>query len=382
MTEKLYYKDSYIAEFDAKVENCEPRDGGWLVTLDKTAFFPEGGGQPSDVGFIGDAEVTYAKEVGDDVLHYTDKPLEKGSAVHCKINFDRRFSLMQNHGGEHILSGVVNRRYGLDNVGFHMGSEDITVDYSGYLDREQLLAAEREANEIIYKNLPIKATFPSPEELKNMTYRSKKELTGAIRIVEIENCDRCACCAPHLSRTGEIGVIKLLDFIRYKGGVRVHLHCGRDALADYEKRYEVLRDAGNLLSVKQKEVKDAVERLFDENGKIKAALSAAKAEIMQMKIAAISEKERTVCHFEPDASGDDMRKFADLAADKTGGTCAVFSGVDGDYKFVIISRSVDLSARRGEVCEKLSAKCGGDRKMLSGRASCDRETIEKYLKNF
>lgn len=382
MTEKLYYRDSYISEFSAIVESCEKTDKGYAVTLDKTAFFPEGGGQPSDIGSLGVAAVTYVCEKDGKILHYTDKPLEKGTLVQGKLDFDRRFSLMQNHGGEHILSGVVNRKYGLDNVGFHMGSEDITVDYSGYLDREQLLAAEREANEIIYKNLPITATFPSPEELKNMTYRSKKELSGDIRIVTIENCDRCACCAPHLSRTGEIGVIKLLDFIRYKGGVRVHLHCGRDALADYEKKYGGVRDIGVLLSVKQDDIVGAVSGLLDENRRCREALSAAKNELINLKIAALPGDKNTVCVFDENLSGDDMRKFADAAADRTGKTCAVFSGGDGDYKFVIISRSLDLSAKRAEICEKLSAKCGGNREMISGRAGCDRKTAEKYFENF
>lgn len=232
-TEKLYYIDSHMFAFEAKVLDCRREKSGWAVTLDRTAFFPEGGGQLADTGYIGSVRVTDVQERGGEILHYTDAPLEPGLAVSCRLDDEQRLRRMQNHSGEHIVSGLIHGGYGYDNVGFHMGAECMTIDFSGELDWEQLMDIEQRANETVRADIPVHVWFPDTEELAQLEYRSKLELTENVRIVEIGDVDRCACCAPHVSRTGEVGVIKILDCQRHRGGVRVSVVCGMDAVEDY-----------------------------------------------------------------------------------------------------------------------------------------------------
>ena len=379
MTERLYYKASYIKEVEARVICCEACGDVFHVVLDRTAFFPEGGGQPADVGTLGDARVLDAHERCGEVVHYVDRPLEVGSSVIGKLDFDRRFRLMQNHGGEHILSGVVNRRFGLHNVGFHMGSVDITVDYDGFLDRETLREIELEANKLVCQNLAVKCWYPTPDELEKLDYRSKKALEGDIRIVEIENCDRCACCAPHLARTGEIGIIKLLDSYKYKGGVRVHLHCGLDALDDYNRKFDAVRTIANAMSVSQNEIVEAYLKLDSDFAACRAEASVLRSELLAVKVAAIEPTDADLCLVESGLSGDELRKFALAAAEKCKGICAVFSGEDGSYNYVIVSRSVPLRAYSRELNAALNGRGGGTDEMLQGRANCSKAAIKEFF---
>lgn len=380
MTIKKYYENSYISEFDAKVISCERQsDGRYAVVLDETAFFPEGGGQPGDTGTLNEVCVLDTHEKGTEVVHYTDKPLTPGECVHGTLNFERRFRLMQNHSGEHIVSGIVNRRFGLDNVGFHMGSEDITVDYNGFLSREQLLEVELEANRIVCRNIAVRAEFPSADVLETLHYRSKKALVGDIRIVTVEGVDVCACCAPHLSRTGEVGIIKILDSIKYKSGVRVHLQCGLDALDDYNRKYEAVRKIANALSAKQNEVADAFSKYDEDFAQCRANASAMKAELLQMKVDALPEAEGNICLFEKELSGDDLRKFALSAAQKCKGACAVFSGEDGKYNFVIVSRVHKLRELTKQINATINGRGGGSDEMIQGFAACSSETARQLM---
>ena len=270
MTEKLYDKDSHLKEFEGTVLSCEKSGEKYAVTLNGTAFFPEGGGQRSDRGCIGDAYISDVQIKNGEILHFADKPLNIGQVYNCKIDFDFRFRNMQNHSGEHIISGIVHKLFGFNNVGFHLGAE-MTVDFDGELTRRQLDEIEDLANKAVYENLPVKAYYPSDEELKNLDYRSKLDLKENVRIVEIKGVDVCACCAPHVKATGEIGVIKILDFEKYKGGVRLLVKCGRDALCDYREKYESVLEISNLLSAKRFDVSNAVSKLNEQ-------LSAEKAE--------------------------------------------------------------------------------------------------------
>lgn len=380
MTRKLYYENSYTETFEATVLSCEAIDGGrFAVILDQTVFFPEGGGQPADIGTLGAANVLDAHEKNGEVLHYTDAPLTVGTTVCGKIALDRRIRLMQNHGGEHIVSGIVNRTFGLDNVGFHMGSEDITVDYNGFLSREQLRAVELEANKTVFKNLEVRSEFPSAEALKDLYYRSKKALTGDIRIVTIEDTDVCACCAPHLSRTGEIGIIKILDSVKYKSGVRVHLQCGFDALDDYNRKYDTVKKIANALSVSQNELAEAFFKYDEEFASCRADASALKTELLRMKVDALEDTDGNLCLFIDRVSSDDLRRFALSAAEKCKGVCAVFAGEEGRYGYVIVSRSVKLRGLSKTVNTALNGRGGGSDEMLQGFAECARTDAEKLI---
>ena len=262
--EPLYYQTPYVKEFDAIVTACRPAKHGFEVELSQTGFYPEGGGQPSDTGWIGEVHVTHVKEKHGVVVHETDAPLEVGSTVHAAIDWEQRFSNMQQHTGEHIISGLIHAAYGYDNVGFHMGHDEVTVDLNGPLNWEQLKEIEKKANAVVWANLPVQVTYPGEEELKTIDYRSKKELTGQVRIVEIPGADICACCGTHVDYTGEIGVIKVLSLMNYKGGVRFSMLCGDRALENFEAKTEQMQTISNLLSAKPEKAAEAVKLLQEK----------------------------------------------------------------------------------------------------------------------
>ena len=239
MTEKLFYRDSHLKEFTAEVLSCEKRDGHYEVELDRTAFFPEGGGQYADTGVLDEMQVCDVQEKDGRIFHIMKDRSERvseyftaGRRVSGRIDWEERFMKMQQHTGEHIVSGLVHARFGYNNVGFHLGSEDCTMDFNGAVTKEELQEIEQEANRAVWKNLPVQVLYPTEEELASMDYRSKIEIEGQIRIVVIPGYDVCACCAPHVNNTGEIGMIKLTGVQRYKGGVRVTMLCGVRALLD------------------------------------------------------------------------------------------------------------------------------------------------------
>ena len=237
MTEKLFYLDSHLFEFEAEVLSCREAKRGWEIVLDRTAFFPEGGGQPYDTGSIGPVRVLEVHEREGEILHLCDRELAPGTYA-CAVDGEQRLRRMQNHSGEHVFSGLTHRQYGAENVGFHMAADCMTIDFDKELTWEQLSQIEYEANLVVRANLPVRTRFPSPEELAALEYRSKKELAGAVRIVEIPGVDRCACCAPHVNTTGEIGLVKLLTAERHRGGVRLTLLCGMDAIDDYRRKQD------------------------------------------------------------------------------------------------------------------------------------------------
>ncbi|MBQ7820926.1 MAG: hypothetical protein IJ391_01395 [Clostridia bacterium] len=383
MTQKLYYTDSKMSSFDATVLSCESENDRYAVVLDKTAFFPDEGGQYADTGMLGNAHVLDVREKNGIITHFTDMPLEVGSRVHGGIDFEDRFEKMQCHSGEHIVSGLILRHYGLNNVGFHLGRDDVTLDFDGVLSSEQLEEIERLANKAVYDNIEITCEFPEPNRLAALDYRSKLELTENVRIVTIGDIDVCACCAPHVSRTGEIGIIKLLDFIHYKGGIRVHMLCGARALRDYGARYKRNREISNLISVKQTDVSAGVSRLLDENGRLKGELTDTKKAIVQRHIAALEQTDASIIVFEKLAGVDMMREFANAAARFTDSFCAVFcEKSENEYNFILAARegapvtARDIAAR---LKERFGARGGGSDTMVSGGISASETDIREFL---
>ena len=281
MTEKLFYLDSHLFEFEAEVLSCREAKHGWEIVLDRTAFFPEGGGQPYDTGAIGPARVLEVHEREGEVRHLCDRELTPGTYA-CSVDREKRLRRMQNHSGEHIFSGLTHRRFGAENVGFHMAADCMTIDFDKELSWEELSAIEYAANEAVRANIPVRTFYPSSEELAALEYRSKKELEGAVRIVEIEGIDRCACCAPHVYSTGEIGLIKLLTAERHRGGVRLTLICGMDALDDYRRKQGSAAAVSAMLSAKRDEIAPAVARLLEAQDALKE-----RASILGMRYAAL-----------------------------------------------------------------------------------------------
>ena len=383
MTKKLYYEDSHLFEFQASVLRCEPSGDIWKVVLDQTAFFPEGGGQPGDIGTLDAAAVTDTHEKDGEVIHFCSAPLPVGSKVQGAVDRETRLMRMQNHSGEHIFSGTAYRLFGCQNVGFHMGADCMTLDFDRELDAHEVRKIETEANLAVRENLPVRVWFPSPEELASLTYRSKKELEGAVRIVEIPGVDRCACCAPHVNRTGEIGVIKVQLFERHRGGIRLNLVCGMQALEDYRIRQQSVAEISVLLSAKRGEVSDAVRRILQEKETLKEENTACKTELVRLKAQLVPETEGNICLFETIADEVAMREFTNLLMEKCDGMAAVFfPAADTGFRYIIGSRSADLRRAARDINAGISGRGGGRPEMIQGTALADEETIRSFILRF
>lgn len=382
MTVKLYDIDAYIKEFEATVISSDECDGGYIAVLDKTAFFPEEGGQTCDSGTIDGIEVTHVSIKGDTVYHTLPTPIEVGKTVYCKIDFDHRYYNMQHHTGEHILSGIVHKLYGYENVGFHLSREDMTVDFSGELTRAQLDEIEILANKAIYECHKINTYYPDAKTLPSLSYRAKLDLTDGVRIVEIEGVDMCACCAPHVRSTGEVGIIKILDFMRYKGGIRLHAKCGLAALCDYNRKYREGYAISTTLSVKQDEIFAATERLIDTISEYKDKLYRVKCELRALKLQSLEYTDKNICVFEDEADMNAIRAYVNEAVKKCGGMCGVFAGCDSDgYKYIVASEHIDLKPISLKIKNELSCRGGGSSIMIQGSSSATKEEIQNFFEN-
>ena len=373
--------DSHLSRFEAQVVSCERTESGYAVVLDRTAFFPLGGGQQPDTGTLAYAHVYDVRESNRVITHYIDKPLYPGAHVRGEIDWPQRFRRMQNHSGEHIVSGLVHAKYGYDNVGFHMGSEDVTIDFSGELTREQLDGIETLANEVVWRNVPVTARYPSPDELAQMEYRAKLELTENVRIVTIEGVDACACCAPHVSLTGEIGAIRLLDFIRYKGGVRVHMLCGADAMEEDRRKAAAVRHISNLLSVKQADTAKAVDSLASQLEETRRSFSTLEKQTAHLLADAAVPENGVIALFTDSLSLDALREFANRAAPRCTLAAGFYGSDAGGWNYVLESETLDLKALGPQINAGLSGRGGGSARMIQGRASNSQEKIRAFLEN-
>lgn len=388
MTEQLYYQDSYIKDFEAVVLSCIPNGNHFEAVLDRTAFFPEGGGQCADTGVLHienrEIQVFDVQERNGEIIHFIDKEILPGQTVIGELDFQERFSKIQQHTGEHIISGIVHRRFGYENVGFHLGKEEVTMDYDGPLTPEELRSIEYEANQVVAENREIRAYFPGTEELEKIPYRSKKELQGKIRIVEIQDCDICACCAPHVKTTGNVGLIKITNAIRYKGGMRLWITCGMRALEDYNQKEASVVQISNMLSAKQQEVTDAVKRLTEEIQQLKEKA----AKMQERLVMGYLESEKVVLKenpnanlllFEKELDAMAMRNFVNAGMELTKGVCGAFVGDEKQGFRYVLGSSGDIR----EIGKKLNAafqgKGGGKPPMIQGSLVGEEEKIREFL---
>ena len=379
-TKRLYYEDVYKKEFTAKVLECREAKKGFHIILDESAFYPEGGGQPSDAGYLNDVKVKEVHEKDGELLHYTDKPLEAGTEVQGRIDWARRFDLMQQHSGEHMVSGLIHEAYGYDNVGFHMGSDTITVDLNGPLDEAQLAEIERKTNEKIWEDTEVKILYPTAEELEKIDYRSKKELTGQVRIVEFPGVDICACCAPHVDRTGEIGNIKLVDMVSYKGGERITMLSGSRALTDHQQKEESVKKISALLCAKDTEVAEAVEKLKEEQLDLKNQVSALKQKLLAYQAKEIDVTPELVKVFDSELSGNEPRELMNLLLERGAKICAIFAGNDEEgYRYVIGSHSEDVRVISKKLNEAFQGRGGGKPQMVQGSLKGTAKNISEIL---
>ncbi len=390
MTEKLFYKDSYTKEFQARVLSCTECEGSYQAVLTRTAFFPEGGGQSADTGFFytedgREIPVTDVQEKAGTVFHYISSPVKEGEEIKGKLDFAERFSKMQQHTGEHIVSGLVNRHFGYHNVGFHLGAEEVTMDYDGVLTREDLEQIEMEANQAVAENIPVVVLYPGEEELKKITYRSKIEIEGQVRIVQIPGYDSCACCAPHVKETGSIGLIKLVGAIHYKGGMRVSMLCGFRALMDYRMKEKNVIRISNLLSSKQEDTAQAVERLGQEINRQKEKIKSLQQRYVDLCLEEAGNQAKTdpgknILLFVEELDMAARRNFVNAAMDMTEGFAGVFVGNEEEgYQYVLGSRSRDVQDAGKKLNARFQGKGGGRPPMIQGSLEGKEREIREFL---
>ncbi len=378
-TKKLYYEDVYKKEFTAKVLECRQGKKGYEVILDQTAFYPEGGGQPGDTGSLGEAAVTDVHEKNGELIHCTDRALEPGTEVQGQINWARRFDLMQQHSGEHIVSGLVHEAFGYDNVGFHMGSDVITIDFSGMLDEAQMAEIEAKANQIIWENQEVEIFYPSEEELKELEYRSKKELSGWVRIVRFPGADTCACCGTHVTRTGEIGMVKLLSVVKFREGVRMEMISGRRVLDYLNMVNEQNRQISVKLSAKMDKTAQAVARLQDENFALKGRVHSLEENFIVNEAAKWNDCENPLL-FENGMEAGSVQKLADAVMQVCKGRCAVFSrNADGSYKYAMGEKDGDLRQFTKDMNAALNGRGGGKPFFVQGSVQASEKEIRAFF---
>lgn len=380
MTRKLFYEDSHLIEFQAKVLDCIKDNEGYQIILDQTAFFPEGGGQTSDTGKLMDIFVYDVREKDDVIYHFTKEPLTIGENIVGSIDYSQRFSKMQQHTGEHILSGLINRYFGYDNVGFHLGNENVTMDFNGELTEEDIRKIEYEANEVVAKNMKIHVLYPSKEELESMHYRSKIDILGQLRLVEIPGIDCCACCAPHVSYTGEVGMIKIVDAEKYKGGIRLSILCGLRALKDYNQKEKIVNQASVLLSAKQDKITDYIENLKNEVSLLKGRIFRLEDIQIATELKKVEKESSLALLFDEELDTNAMRKYVNAAMETCGGLCGAFGGNDTDgYRYILGSSGMDVREIAKVLNSTFQGKGGGKPEMVQGTIYGSREEIELLL---
>ena len=379
-TEKLYYADPFLKEFTATVLDCQPGKHGYTVTLDRTAFYPEGGGQPADHGTLDGAAVTDVHEKNGVIFHNVDRAVEIGKTVSGFIDWARRFDHMQQHSGEHICSGLICGRYGCDNVGFHMGTDIVTIDFNADIPWEELLEIEGQANRYIQEDHPIDIQFHRGAELDAIDYRSKKPLEGDVRIVAFPGADCCACCGTHVLRSGQVGLVKFLSVQKFREGVRIELLCGQRALDYLSRTWEQAKTIGQHLSVKPVDAAAAVERLEGELSALKMRCAGLE-EAVFAGIAAEQAGKGNVLLFQPPMKPDSVRKLADAVSKVCGGLAAVFAGEGSHYAYALgRADGQDISAAVKALNGALHGRGGGRNGFAQGSVEAAQSAIEAFFK--
>jgi len=390
----LYYQKPYVKEFDTRVVSCTKTDRGYEIELSDTAFYPEGGGQPGDKGVLTAKtqpetaiQVTDTQLIDDHIIHIAEAGIPAGAEVHGVLDWENRCDNMQGHSGEHILTGIIYRTYGFDNIGFHMGESYITADFSGQLTEEQIRDVEQHANGIIRANLPIEESFPTEEERKTMQYRSKKELSGIVRIITIPGLDACACCGTHVAATGEVGLLKIMNATNRKKGLRLEFLCGRKALLAYEQEMLQVKAISRCLSAKPSEIQAAVEKLNAEKSKLQQMLHEMTQKYLEQKAASSTAEENVHICFEENLGIEEMRYFGTQLLN-TGKvkTCAVLSETEttaatetSAYNYVIVSNALDLKQHVKTLNQELNGRGGGTSTAVQGTYFASSEAIREKL---
>ena len=387
-TQKYYEADAYRREADAVILAAEPDGrGGGKLALDGTVFYPEGGGQPADHGTLtlpdgARLTVTDVHEQGGVIWHRVDAlpdTAAPGTAVTGRIDWAWRFDKMQQHTGEHILSGILHQMFGAENVGFHIGSDAVRMDTSVPISAEELREAELAANRIVWQNLPVLITYPTREELARMTYRSKKEIEGQVRIVTIPGADVCACCGTHTAATGAVGQIKILAAENYKGGVRLSIVCGERALLAAQAMRQRQADIGALLSAKPSETAHAVHRVYDEYTALKFAHFGLCSELFDALAAQVAPGADAI-RIVPGLDPDGLHRLAARLSEATTGLCAALTANEKGTGYCLAQAGGDVRALTKALNTALNGRGGGKPGICQGSCAAAPEQVETFLK--
>ena len=377
-TRKLYYEDCHLQTFSAQVISCTEIKGGFAVVLDATAFYPEGGGQACDLGTLDDIKVLNVQEQGNSVMHLCEKPLPAGKTVEGRIDYARRFDLMQQHTGEHIVSGIIHRRFGYHNVGFHVGADVIQIDFDGIIPSEALPEIEWEANQAVWANLPVNCRYPAPEEHPHITYRTKRQLDWPVRIVKIGDVDSCACCGVHTAYTGEVGIIKIFSCVKFHQGVRLEMACGSRALQYLTKVFDQNRQVSRIFSAKPLETAAAAQQFTQQLAAEKFRCTGLERQFFDT-IAAVYKNKNNVLHFHENISPAGARELAQRIADQCSGIAVVVIPGESVSHICISRPGCDLSSVTEAITTQLCAKGGGRNGFFQGTLSASREKIESFF---
>ena len=375
---KLYYEDPMLRTFSARVTGCEKGDSGYLVTLDATAFYPEGGGQACDTGVLGGVHVLDVREKEGCVVHLCDAPLEIGAEVTGQIDWARRFDLMQQHTGEHIISGLLHQKFGYHNTGFHVGADVMEVDFDGPISAQDLAEIEYKANEAIWQNLPLRCWTPDPQELETVPYRTKRTLPWPVRIVQVPGFDSCACCGIHVTHTGQIGLIKILSCVKFHKGIRLEMVCGQRAYRHMVRIFEENRQVSQAFSAPMDATGSAALRMNQMLSQEKLRTAKLQEQILEYTAQGYAGK-TNVLHFEDDLQPGQLRLLADKLIRFIDGYCAVFSGSDGSYSYCLAAESGDLRQLCRNMNSALNGRGGGKPNFLQGSVRCTKAQIEEFF---
>ncbi len=378
MTKKLFYQNSFLRTFDAAVVDCQEEKGQCVVVLDQTAFYPEGGGQPADHGTLGNVKVVDVREKDGEVLHFCDGKVEIGTTVRGTIDWERRFDFMQQHSGEHIVSGILCGKFGCDNVGFHIGHELVNIDFNVELSTDDVIFVEKMANQYIWEDNAIAISYPSPAELEALHYRSKKALTGQVRIVSWPGADCCACCGTHVKSSGQVGMVKLISCQKFRDGVRIEMAAGGRALKWINQIAEQNIKVSQLLSAKPVETAAAVERLQKDIYGLRGRVAELEEGDFIRKAEEFAGK-GDVLLIEGAMAGDSLRKLCGLVKEKCGGRCAVFAGADGTYQYAIGQDGADLRGLAKSLNTALNGRGGGKPEFVQGSVKAGTEEIRAFF---
>ena len=380
ITERLFDKYPYETCFSSKVLNCEKGERGFWVELDRTLFFPEEGGQSPDKGVLDGKQVLDVEIEKECIRHLLEEEVEVGKEVDGTIDWTHRFSNMQQHSGEHIFSGTVHKWFGYRNVGFHLSDQIVTMDFDGILTEEDVDRIEDYVNSVIVANLPVEASYPTKEELETLSYRSKIEIEGQVRIVTIPGVDVCACCAPHVQRTGEIGQLKVMNLMNYKGGVRISFLCGFRALEEERLQGKILASLTKELTTNQESLVSSVVKLKNQTISLNSKLMGVKQKLLEIELEKVPLEQKDVLLFESGLEDSVMRNGVNYLLERHEGICGIFSGDENTgYKFILGSSKRDCRLIAAALREKLQGKGGGTSVMIQGHVNATEEVIRDAI---